>query len=103
MYAIIGASGKQFKVEKGDFIYLDKLENNAGDELSFDVLLLGEDGNATIGTPTVAGAKVVGKVLGQVKGEKIIVYKYKSKKNERKRQGHRQPYTKVEITQVTAG
>jgi large subunit ribosomal protein L21 len=103
LYAIIGASGKQFKVEKGDFIYLDKLENNAGDELSFDVLLLGEDGNATIGTPTVAGAKVVGKVLGQVKGEKIIVYKYKSKKNERKRQGHRQPYTKVEITQVTAG
>ena len=102
MYAIISASGRQYKVEQGDVIYIDKLDKEDGDVLSFDVLLLGSDSEITVGTPLVEGAVVNGKILGQVKGEKIIVYKYKAKKNVRRKQGHRQPYTKVEITGITA-
>ena len=68
--------------------------------VSFDVLLVGNDGDVRIGTPIVEGAKVEGKVVGQVRGEKIVVFKYKSKKNYRRKQGHRQPYTKVEITKI---
>ena len=66
----------------------------------FDVLLVGNDGDVKIGTPVVEGVKVEGKVVGQIRGEKIVVYKYKSKKNYRRKQGHRQPYTKVEITKI---
>ena len=103
MYAVIKTGGKQYRVQQGDVIYIEKLDSQAGDTVSFDeVLLVNKDEATTIGTPTVAGAKVVGKVLSQVKSQKIVVYKYKSKKNERKKQGHRQPYTKVEITAVNA-
>ena len=70
--------------------------------MDFDVLLIGSDNGITVGKPLVEGAKVSAKVLGQVKGEKIIVYKYKSKKNYRRKQGHRQPYTKLEITGINS-
>ncbi len=103
MYAVIQTGGKQYRVQQGDVIFIEKLDSQAGDTVSFDeVLLVTKDGATTIGAPTVAGAKVEGKVLSQVKGKKIVVYKYKAKKNERKKQGHRQPYTKVEITSVNA-
>ena len=102
MYAIIAAGGKQYRVSQGDVIYVEKIDQENDSAVSFDALLIGNDGDVTVGNPTVAGAKVEGKVVGQVKGEKILVYKYKSKKNSRRRQGHRQPYTKVEITAINA-
>ena len=84
-------------------IFVEKIDSQADEAVTFDQVLLVGDGEATkIGAPTVAGAKVEGKVLAQVKGKKIVVYKYKAKKNERKKQGHRQPYTKVEITAINA-
>ena len=100
MYAVIVSGGKQYRVTKGDTIYVEKLELEDGAAISFDVLLLGSDEGVKVGSPTVSGAKVEGKVLGQVKGEKIIIYKYKSKKNYHRHAGHRQHYTKVEITAV---
>ena len=100
MYAVIQTGGKQYRVQQGDVIYVEKLDAQEGDAVSFDVLLTGDDGNVTIGTPCVSGAKVEGKVLKQLKSAKVVVFKYKAKKNERKKQGHRQPYTKVEITAV---
>ena len=102
MYAVILTGGKQYRVQQGDVIYVEKLEAQAGDAVNFDVLMLGKDEGAVIGAPVVAGAKVEGKVLDQVKSAKVVVFKYKAKKNERKKQGHRQPYTKVEITAVNA-
>ena len=101
MYAIIKTGGKQYRVEKSDVIYVEKLDAQEGDEVKFDVMLVGKDEGAVIGKPLVAGASVTGKVVKQVKSAKILVYKYKAK-NERKRQGHRQPYTKVEITAINA-
>jgi large subunit ribosomal protein L21 len=100
MYAVIVSGGKQYRVTKGDTIYVEKLDQQPDSAISFDVLMLGSDEGVKIGTPTVAGAKVEGKVIGQVKGEKIIIYKYKSKKNFDRKTGHRQHYTKVEITAV---
>ena len=100
MYAVIVSGGKQYRVTKGDVIYVEKLDQEPESTVSFDVLMLGADENVQVGNPTVAGAKVEGKVLGEVKGEKIIIYKYKSKKNYHRKAGHRQQYTKVEITAV---
>ena len=100
MYAVILTGGKQYRVQQGDVIYVEKLEAQAGDAVNFDVLMLGKDEGAVIGAPVVAGAKVEGKVLDQVKSAKVVVFKYKAKKNSRKMQGHRQPYTKVEITAI---
>ena len=100
MYAVIVSGGKQYRVTKGDTIYVEKLDQENDSVVSFDVLMLGSDEGVQIGTPTVAGAKVEGKIVGQVKGEKIIIYKYKSKKNYHRRAGHRQNYTKVEITAI---
>ncbi|MEA4929055.1 MAG: 50S ribosomal protein L21 [Candidatus Limiplasma sp.] len=100
MYAVIVSGGKQYRVTKGDTIYVEKLNQEDGSVVDFDVLLLGSDEGVQVGAPTVAGAKVEGKIVGQVKGEKIIIYKYKSKKNYHRRAGHRQQYTKVEITAV---
>lgn len=100
MYAIIETGGKQYRVQQGDVIYVEKLEAQAGDAVNFDVLMLGKDEGAVIGAPVVVGAKVEGKVLDQVKSAKVVVFKYKAKKNSRKKQGHRQPYTKVEITAI---
>ena len=100
MYAIIATGGKQYRVSEGDVIYIEKIDAQVDSTVSFDVLLVEKDGDVTIGTPVVEGVKAEGKVVGQVRGEKIIVFKYKSKKNYRRKQGHRQPYTKVEITKI---
>ena len=100
MYAVIQTGGKQYRVQQGDVIFVEKLNHQADETVSFDVLLLAGENETKIGAPVVEGAKVEGKVVGQVKSAKIVVFKYKAKKNERKKQGHRQPYTKVEITAI---
>ncbi len=99
MYAIIVTGGKQYKVEKDMIIKVEKLEANVGDKVKFDVLLLNDEGKIAAGND-VQGYFAEAEVLGNGKGEKIIVYKYKSKKNERKKQGHRQPFTAVKITAI---
>ena len=102
MYAIIETGGKQYKVEQGDVIYIEKLNNEAGSTVEFDkVLAVGGD-SMTVGNPIVSGAKVSGTILAQGKSKKIVVFKYKAKKNERKKQGHRQLYTKVQIDEIKA-
>jgi large subunit ribosomal protein L21 len=101
MYAIIVTGGKQYKVEEGSTLYIEKLAANEGDTVTFDqVLLVSKDGKVTAGAPTVAGASVTAKVEKHGKGEKIIVFKYKAKKNYRKKQGHRQPFTKVVVDKI---
>ena len=103
MYAVIATGGKQYRVEQGDVIFVEKLEGEVGAEVKVDVLLIKrDDESVVVGAPVVEGASVTAKIAGQVKGQKIVVYKYKAKKNERKKQGHRQPYTKVEITAINA-
>ena len=103
MYAIVEISGKQFKVEQNKFVYAPKLKKEAGDGVEFDsVLLLDNDGKIEVGAPTVKGAKVTGKVLEHVKGEKVIVFKKKRRKGYKKKQGHRQDFTKVMIEEITA-
>lgn len=100
MYAIIATGGKQYRVSEGDVIYIEKIDAAVDSTVSFDVLLVGNEGDVKVGTPVVEGVKVEGKVVGQIRGEKIVVFKYKAKKNYRRKQGHRQPYTKVEITKI---
>ena len=100
MYAVIVSGGKQYRVSQGDVIYVEKLDQEVDSKVSFDVLMLGSEEGVEIGTPTLAGAKVEGNVVAQVKGEKIIIFKYKSKKNYHRKAGHRQQYTKVEITSI---
>jgi large subunit ribosomal protein L21 len=101
MYAIIETGGKQYKVQEGDVVYIEKLSANEGETVTFDrVLAVSKDSGLTIGSPVVAGASVSAKVEKQGKGAKIIVFKYKAKKNERRKQGHRQPYTKVTIEKI---
>ena len=103
MYAVIKTGGKQYRVQQGDVIFVEKIDSQANDAVTFEEVLLVGDGEQTkIGAPVVAGAKVEGKVLSQVKAKKVVVYKYKAKKNERKKQGHRQPYTKVQIVAINA-
>ena len=101
MYAIIETCGKQYKVSEGDVVFFEKLEAEEGKKVKFDnVILVSDNGKVEVGTPYVKGAKVEGKVIAHGKGKKIVVFKYKAKKNYRRKQGHRQPYTKVEITSV---
>jgi len=103
MYAIIVTGGKQYKVQEGDVIYIEKVNAEAGESVTFDQVLAVSKGDAFVtGAPVVAGATVTGKVEKHGKGEKIIVFKYKPKKNERRKQGHRQPYTKVTIEKIQA-
>ncbi|MBQ5441027.1 MAG: 50S ribosomal protein L21 [Firmicutes bacterium] len=98
MYAIIETGGKQYRVTEGDVITVEKLDAQVGETVSFDhVLVLGEGEGIQVGTPYV-GTAVEGKVVEEGKGKKVIIFKYKSKKDYRKKQGHRQPYTMVEIT-----
>jgi len=100
MYAIIEACGRQYKVQKGETVYFEKLEEK-GKKVSFDkVIMVSEDKKVQVGNPYVAGVKVEGKVIDHGKGKKVLVFKYKPKKNERKTKGHRQEYTKVEITSI---
>ncbi len=103
MHAIIVTGGKQYKVAEGDTLYIEKLNAEAGESVTFDQVLAVLDGdNVKFGAPTVDGASVTAKVVKNGKGKKVLVFKYKPKKNYRRRQGHRQPYTKVEITKVNA-
>ena len=99
MYAIIRTGGKQYKVEAGDEIMVEKLDAEVGSEVAFDVLMLGGD-KVQVGTPVVDGVSAKGQVVEHGKGDKVIVFKYKPKKNYRKKQGHRQPYTKVKIISI---
>ena len=101
MYAIIEACGKQYKVAEGDVVFFEKLDTEAGKKVTFDsVILVSDEKGVQVGNPYVKGVKVEGKVVAHGKGKKIVVFKMKPKKNERKKQGHRQPYTKVEITAI---
>ena len=103
MYAVIATGGKQYKVSEGDVITVEKLAANEGDAVVFDnVLTVVNDGDVKVGTPVVEGAKVTGKVEAQGKAKKILVFKYKAKSNYRRRQGHRQPFTKVVIEKIEA-
>ena len=103
MYAIIQTGGKQYRVAEGDTLFVEKIEANEGDVVEFDqVLTVVKDGEVVVGKPVVAGAKVTAKVEGQGKGKKILVFKYKAKANYRRRQGHRQPFTKVTVEKIEA-
>ncbi len=103
MYAVIETGGKQFRVEEGKVLFVEKLNANVGDTVTIDkVLLVEKDGAVKVGTPVVDGAKAFLKVVEHGKGEKIIVFKMKSKKNYRRKQGHRQPYTKVVVEAIQA-
>lgn len=102
MYAIVETGGKQYKVAPGDTIYVEKLDAAVGDSVSLDkVVFVGGD-SIKVGTPTIEGAKVLAKVVDHGRGKKIIVFKYKSKKNYHKKQGHRQPFTKLQIENIEA-
>ena len=101
MYAIIESCGRQYKVAQGDVVFFEKLDAEEGKSVNFDkVVLVSDEGKVQVGNPYVKGVKVEGKVVSHGKGKKIVVFKMKPKKNERKKQGHRQPYTKVEITSI---
>ena len=100
MYAIIQTGGKQYKVEAGDEILVEKLNADVDAEVEFDVLLVSDDAGVKIGKPVVDGVKAKAKVVEHGTGEKVIVFKYKPKKNIRTKRGHRQPYTKVEILSI---
>ena len=100
MFAVITTGGKQYKVIEQDIIFVEKLNVEEGDEVVFDVVALSTDAGFKAGTPTVEGAKVTGKVLKNGKAKKIYVLKYTAKKNEKKKIGHRQPYTKVQIVKI---
>ena len=102
MYAVIETGGKQYKVSEGDVIFVEKLGVEEGEAVTFDkVLIIGNDENVTIGAPTVEGATVEAKVVKNGKAKKIYVFKMKRKKNYRRKKGHRQPFTKVEISKIT--
>ena len=103
MYAIIVTGGKQYKVEAGEAVFIEKLDVEAGDEVTFDkVAAVGKDDGIVVGAPYVEGATVTAKVEKNGKGKKVTVFTYKSKKNEKRKKGHRQPYTKGEITAINA-
>ncbi len=101
MYAVIETGGKQYKVSEGDVIFVEKLGAEEGESVAIDkVLIIGNDDKITVGTPAVDGASVEAKVLKNGKAKKIYVFKMKRKKNYRRKIGHRQPYTKLEITKI---
>src|SRR3989344_6018797 len=97
MFAVIKTGGKQYKVAEGDVLYIEKLIHE-GDEVVFDTVLMVANGSVKVGKPTVSGAKVLAKVLEEGKGEKKMVFRYKSKTRYKKKKGHRQPFTKIQIT-----
>ncbi len=102
MYAVIETGGKQYRVQEGDVLSVEKLGIEAGELVEFDkVLALNTDENLKVGSPYIEGAKVVGEVLENGKNKKVVIFKYKNKKDYRKKQGHRQPYTLVEITSLS--
>lgn len=102
MYAIMQTGGKQYRVQEGDIVYVEKLDLLEGDSIDLDVLLLSGENGIRIGSPLVDGAKINAKILAHGKGEKIVIYKYKAKKNYRRKQGHRQPFTKLEVVTINS-
>ena len=103
MYAVLVTGGKQYRVQEGDVIYVEKLDAEVESTIELDnILVLSNDEGLIVGKPVVEGAKVVATVLAQGKAKKIIVFKYKRKKDYRRKQGHRQPYTKLQIEKINA-
>ena len=103
MYAVIKTGGKQYRVAEGDTLQVEKLQGEPGDEISFDQVFLVGGGDATkVGTPTVKGAAVKAQITAQNRGKKIVVFKMKRRKNYRRKNGHRQPYTQIKITGIEA-
>ena len=103
MYAVVVTGGKQYRVQEGDVIYVEKVEADVETSIELgDVLALGKEDGLVVGTPVVEGAKVFAKVLEQGKAKKVIVFKYKRKKDYRRKQGHRQPFTKLQIEKIEA-
>ena len=103
MYAIIETGGKQYKVEAGDVLFIEKLDVEADSEVTFDkVIAVGAEDGIKVGAPYVDGATVTAKALKNGKGKKVVVFTYKPKKNAKRKMGHRQPYTKVEISSINA-
>lgn len=102
MFAIVTIAGQQFKVEEGNELFVHRLDAKEGDQLSFDdVLLVDQDGDVTLGKPTVDGAEVNASVLEHLKGDKVIVFKKKRRKGYRKKNGHRQHFTKIKVDGIT--
>ena len=103
MYAIVETGGKQYRIVEGSTVYVEKLAVNEGEKVTLDqVIAVSKDGSLTVGEPYVAGASVEATVLENGKADKIIVFKYKRKKDYRRKQGHRQPYTKLKIEAIQA-
>lgn len=102
MYAVIETGGKQYKVSEGDIITIEKLNNEAGDKVKFDVLMVNDGNKVKLGDPKVKGADVEGFVVSNGRAKKVIVYKYKRKTGYHKKQGHRQSFTKVKIEKIKA-
>jgi len=103
MYAVIATGGKQYRVQEGETIEIEKIPGDAGATVTFDEVLLVADGaNVQVGTPRVSGAKVTAQVVETGKGEKLLIYKYRRRKGYRRKTGHRQPFTAVKITGITA-
>ena len=102
MFAVIETGGKQYKVQKDDVIFIEKLAAEKDSTVKFQVLAVEGDDGLKVGAPYVEGASVTAKVLKEGKGRKITVFTYKPKKNEKRKMGHRQPYTKVQIEEITA-
>lgn len=103
MYAVIETGGKQYRVQEGDILFIEKLDVKADDVIDFDkVIVVGKEDGVVIGTPVVEGAKVSAKVLKNGKGKKIVVFKYRPKKDSKTKKGHRQPYTQVQIQSINA-
>ena len=100
MFAIVQSGGKQYKVSENDIISVEKLDKNVGEKVQLEVLLVSDEGNVVVGNPVVAGAVCEAEVVAHGKGDKIVVFKYKPKKNERKKQGHRQPFTQLKILSI---
>lgn len=103
MYAVIETGGKQYRVQEGDTVFIEKLGAEEGENVTFDkVVAVGKDDGFVVGTPFVDGVKVSAKVVKNGKEKKVIVFKYKAKKNYRNKKGHRQPFTKVQIEKIEA-
>jgi len=100
MFAVVQTGGKQYNVTENDVLKVEKLNGEVGSKINLDVLLVSDGKKTVAGTPTVKGAEVVAEVLAHGKGDKIVVFKYKPKKNVRSKQGHRQPWTEIKIVSV---